>query len=216
VSQGDPSVVFAVRETSGFVQDDVRVREGLNLTFGLRYSWQSITDDRNNLAPRFAFAFSPGPKRKTVLRGGAGIFYDDLPRAARRRSLLLDGIRIRHLVISNPSFPNPFLGGILTSSLPSITRVASDIRSPYLLHTTIGVEQELRDRTSVSVEYTFMRGLNLFRSRDINAPLPATGILCARSGRNTKRHRHKQRAETALRAEFFSHKEAQKTQMNLM
>jgi len=79
-------------------------------------------------------------------------------------------------VISNPSFPNPFLGGILTSSLPSITRVASDIRSPYLLHTTIGVEQELRDRTSVSVEYTFMRGLNLFRSRDINAPLPATGI----------------------------------------
>ena len=176
VSQGDPSVVFAVRETSGFVQDDVRVREGLNLTFGLRYSWQSITDDRNNLAPRFAFAFSPGPKRKTVLRGGAGIFYDDLPRAARRRSLLLDGIRIRHLVISNPSFPNPFLGGILTSSLPSITRVASDIRSPYLLHTTIGVEQELRDRISVSVEYTFMRGLNLFRSRDINAPLPSTGI----------------------------------------
>ncbi|PYS08604.1 MAG: hypothetical protein DMG17_28585 [Acidobacteria bacterium] len=94
VSQGDPSVVFAVRETSGFVQDDVHVREGLNLTFGLRYSWQSTTDDRNNLAPRFAFAFSPGPKRKTVLRGGAGIFYDDLPRAARRRSLLLDGFVI--------------------------------------------------------------------------------------------------------------------------
>jgi len=93
-----------------FLQDDVRVRQGLNLTFGLRYSWQSITDDRNNIAPRFAFAFAPGQKTKTVWRGGAGIFYDDLPRAARRRSLLLDGVRLRQLVISNPSFPNPFLG----------------------------------------------------------------------------------------------------------
>src|SRR5207237_10107703 len=51
VSQGDPNVRFAVRESSAFIQDDVRVRQGLNLTFGLRYSWQSITDDRNNFAP---------------------------------------------------------------------------------------------------------------------------------------------------------------------
>ena len=176
VSQGDPSIAFAVHETSGFLQDDVRVRQGLNLTFGLRYSWQSITDDRNNIAPRFAFAFAPGQKTKTVWRGGAGIFYDDLPRAARRRSLLLDGVRLRQLVISNPSFPNPFLGGNVTSPLPSITRVAPDIRSPYLLQTSIAVERELRARNSLSLEYMFLRGTNLFRSRNVNAPLPATGL----------------------------------------
>jgi len=174
LSQGDPKVAFPVRSSSGFVQDDIRVSHALNLTFGLRHSWQSITDDRNDIAPRFAFAFAPGQKPKTVWRGGAGIFYDDLPRAARRRSLLFDGVRLRDLVISNPSFPNPFLSGNVTSLLPSVTRVAADIRSPYLLQTTIGIERELRDRNSLSVEYMFVRGANLFRSRNTNAPLPGT------------------------------------------
>jgi carboxypeptidase family protein len=176
LTQGDSRVAFPVRSSSGFVQDEVRVSQTLNLTFGLRHSWQSITDDRNNFAPRFAFAFAPGRQTKTVWRGGAGLFYDDLPRAARRRSLLLDGVRLRELVISHPSYPNPFLSGRPTSVLPSIIRVAPDIRSPYLLHTSAGVERELRDRNSVSLEYMFVRGAKLFRSRNINAPLPETTL----------------------------------------
>src|SRR5207249_9006456 len=52
-----------------------------DLTFGLRYDWQSTIEDRNNVAPRFAYAFAPAPK--TVLRGGAGIFYDN--RSEERR-----------------------------------------------------------------------------------------------------------------------------------
>jgi len=93
-----------------------------------------------------------------------------------RRALLVDGIRVRHLVISNPSFPNPFLSGSVISVLPSATRIAPDIRSPYLLHTSIGVEREVYEDKTVAMEYMFLRGVNLFRSRNINAPWNAAGL----------------------------------------
>src|SRR5439155_15258813 len=85
VNRGDPNIAFSTYRASGFVQDEIRVKPQLTLTVGLRYDWQSTTTDRNNVAPRFAFAFAPA--EKTVLRGGAGIFYDNLPRSATERSL---------------------------------------------------------------------------------------------------------------------------------
>src|SRR5439155_25436405 len=87
-----------------------------------------------------------------------------------------DGVRIRHLVISNPSFPNPYLSGGVTSVLPSAIRIAPDIRSPYLLHTSIGVEREFIEHNTLALEYTFLPGVNLFRSRNINAPWTTTGL----------------------------------------
>ena len=43
---------------------------------GLRYDWQNFFHDHNNFAPRLSFAYSPGKTPKTVIRGGAGVFYD--------------------------------------------------------------------------------------------------------------------------------------------
>jgi len=53
VNRGDPNIGFSTHRASGFVQDEIRARPQLTLTFGLRYDWQSTTTDRNNLAPRF-------------------------------------------------------------------------------------------------------------------------------------------------------------------
>src|SRR5262249_30955840 len=97
VNQGDPNMGFTAYVASGFAQDEMRVRSDLTLTFGLRYDRQSTLADDNNLAPRFAFAFSPGKNYKTVLRGGVGIFHDNLPFAATEQSLLLDGVRLREV-----------------------------------------------------------------------------------------------------------------------
>ena len=174
INRGDPNIAFSVYRANGFLQDEIRVKPQLTLTFGLRYDWQSTTTDRHNVAPRFAFAFAPAAK--TVLRGGAGIFYDNLPRSATERSLLFDGVRLRQVVISSPSFPDPFLAGEAVSPLPSITRVAPDIRSPYVSQASVGIEQELWHRNAVTAEYSVLHGVNLFRSRNINAPLPATGL----------------------------------------
>src|SRR5207247_8303021 len=103
-----------------------------------------------------------------------GVFYDNLPRSATERSLLFDGVRLRQVVISSPSFPDPFLAGEAVSPLPSITRVAPDIRSPYVSQASVGIEQEVWQRNSVTAEYSVLTGLNLFRSCSINDPLPQT------------------------------------------
>jgi hypothetical protein len=173
INQGDPNIAFSVYRASGFVQDEIRVKPQLTLTIGLRYDWQSTTGDRNNVAPRFAFAFAPAGK--TVVRGGAGIFYDNLPRSATEQSLLVDGVRLRQLVIAAPSFPDPFLSGQSASPPPSTVRVAPGIQSPSVSQASLGIEQELWHRNSVTAEYSVLHGAHLFRSRNINAPLPATG-----------------------------------------
>ena len=43
---------------------------------GIRYDWQNFFHANKDFSPRAAFAYAPWKNRKTVLRGGAGFFYD--------------------------------------------------------------------------------------------------------------------------------------------
>jgi len=45
-----------------------------------------------------------------------------------------------------------------------------------LSQASIGIEQELWRRNSLTAEYSVVRGAHLFRSRNLNAPLPAIGL----------------------------------------
>jgi hypothetical protein len=75
-----------------FVQDDWRVRSNLTLHMGLRWDHEDVVSDRNNFAPRLGFAWSPARSTRTVIRGGAGRFYDHMPLALW--SQLLRGVRL--------------------------------------------------------------------------------------------------------------------------
>ena len=176
INQGDPKVSFLQQQTNGFAQDTLRVLPNLSLTFGLRYDWQNTLDDRKNLAPRFALVFSPDKRKKTVIRAGAGIFYDNLPRLATEQALLVNGAHVTEIDISNPSYPNPFLSGQVTTPPPSIMRVSPNAVSPYLMQASAGVERELWGGTWLSAEYSFLHGVHLFRLRDVNASSPNTGL----------------------------------------
>ncbi|HEX3085872.1 MAG TPA: hypothetical protein VHP99_15165, partial [Pyrinomonadaceae bacterium] len=46
------------------------------LSYGLRYENESIVHDLNNFGPRVAIAYDPFKSGKTVIRAGAGIFYN--------------------------------------------------------------------------------------------------------------------------------------------
>jgi hypothetical protein len=152
INQGQPAVSFSQYEAAGFFQDEMQLRPNFNLTLGLRYDWQSNTGARNNFAPRLAFAYAPG-NQKTVLRSGAGIFYEHLPGSATRRALLFNGARIRELVISNPSFPDPFLAGQTHLPPPSVARIAHDLQAPYLFQASFSVERELWSKAQMIIEY---------------------------------------------------------------
>jgi hypothetical protein len=79
---------------------------------------------------------------------------------------------LTRLVISDPGYPEPFVSTAITSQPPSIVRLAPDVQLPQTLQYTAGVDRQLRKSTMLSLTYTGARGYHLFRSRDINAPLP--------------------------------------------
>jgi hypothetical protein len=78
-------------------------------------------------------------------------------------------------VISNPSFPDPFLAGQTHLPPPSVARIAHDLQAPYLFQASFSVERELWSKAQMIIEYQTLRGAHLLRSRNINAPLPETG-----------------------------------------
>ena len=73
------------------MQDDIRLTDKLKLNVGLRYEYFGRPDsnpnpalpqtsafptDSNNWAPRLGLAFDPTGRGRTVLRAGAGIYYN--------------------------------------------------------------------------------------------------------------------------------------------
>ena len=65
-------------ETSFFLQDKWNVSKRVTVDLGLRYDRDTVID-RNNLSPRAGFALVLTSDNKTVLRGGAGYFFDKIP-----------------------------------------------------------------------------------------------------------------------------------------
>src|SRR5204863_743432 len=119
-----------------------------------------------------------------VIRGGGGLFYERLPESVVQRTRLFDGTRTRELVIANSPYPNPFAAGSGRLTPPSVVRLGPDLRTPYYLQASLGVErrvwrQKTRSRTPreliVTAEFAPLRGSNLFRVRNVNAPRPGTG-----------------------------------------
>jgi hypothetical protein len=173
VQSGNGYLAFWQKDLGLFLQDDFKPRPNLSLSVGLRYDWQNHLPDHNNFAPRFSLAFSPDQKRKTVLRAGAGVFYERTGNAAIADLLRFDGSHLQRLILTNPAYPDPRSGGGALEAQPVLlTRFAPDLRSPYLLQYGAGVERQLRKSLALTLNYTGMTGVKLFRSRDLNAPPP--------------------------------------------
>jgi hypothetical protein len=173
--QGNGHVVFLEKVIGLFVQDEYHPRKNLMFTAGLRYDWQNFFHDHNNFAPRLSFAYSPGNTQKTVIRGGAGVFYDRSGARPIQDILLFNGVRLRQFVLVNPTYPDPFSSGVPLGSQPvSIVRLERNIRIPNLLQYSLSLERQLQKSTTLAVTYLGSRGFAQFRSRDINAPLPPT------------------------------------------
>jgi hypothetical protein len=94
-----------------------------------------------------------------------------------RQSLLYNGLRVREIVVPDPAFVMLTPGVMLDMRTLSVVRIAPDIRSPYLIQASLSVERKLgRGQNHLALEYMITRGKNLYRMRNINAPLPGTGL----------------------------------------
>jgi hypothetical protein len=153
VQQGPGRASFWWREYGAFVQDQIRISPSLQISAGLRYDWQSFFHDANNFAPR--------------------VFYDRSGVGPVAAVLLHDGVNLRSYTILDPSYPDPLAGGGSLANTPTnITVLAPDIQIPTTLQFSTTVERQLTKSTAVVVGYRGSRGHHLFRSVDVNAPLP--------------------------------------------
>jgi hypothetical protein len=164
---GNGHVVFVEKVLGGFCQDEFRVLPNLQISAGVRYDWQNYFHDNDNFSPRVSLAYAPGKAKKTVIRTGAGFFYDRTGPGPIFDLIRYDGNRLRQYLIGNPLFPNP------TGVGPTnIVRLDPTIRIPYTLQYGAGIERQLGKSTTLTVNYAGVRGIHLFRSRDVNAPVP--------------------------------------------
>jgi len=181
INTGNPVISGSQFDLGAFAGDDWRVRPNLTLSFGLRYETQTNIHDWRDFSPRVAFAWAPAGTQndhpKTVLRGGFGIFYDRFALGNILTAERYNGVVQQQFVIANPDFfPTVPAAAALPGTVPpsTIQRISPSLRAPYLMQSAVGVERQLPFNTTVAITYANSHYLHLFRSEDINAPLPGT------------------------------------------
>jgi Carboxypeptidase regulatory-like domain/TonB dependent receptor len=177
--QGTGRGLYWINEFGSFIQDQIKLNPKLQISLGLRYDWQTYLSDNNNLSPRVSLAYAPG-KGKTILRLGSGIFYDrtggDYPATFKlHNGLVLDSVQLQ-----NPT-AQQLASGTDFSTVPSnIVREASNIRAPYTIQSSFGVERQINKKITLTAAYRNSVQVKSFRSRDVNAPiLPPNPVLTA-------------------------------------
>jgi hypothetical protein len=176
VQTGNGHLVFWERTVAGFIEDTVRVKPNLSISLGMRYYYQNyFNNDTNNFAPRFGIALSPSKNSKTILRGGAGIFYDRSgPRAIADLLHFTRGGLERFFLPGIPGglVPYPVTPVDLVGIPTSLVTLDPRTRIPYIFQYSFGIERQVTAKSTFSATYVGSRGIDLFRSRDVNAPLP--------------------------------------------
>ena len=182
IAAGTPELSLHQVDAGVFAGDEWRARPNLTLSFGIRYEAQTNLHDWRDVAPRLGLAWAPkgvksGGRPKTMVRAGFGMFYDRFALANTLAATRFNGENQQQYVITNPDFfpvvPSPSSLGVAATA-QSVERISSTLRAQYLMQSAITVERQLPVNTTIAATYTNAHGLHLFRSDDINAPLPGT------------------------------------------
>jgi hypothetical protein len=166
---GQVDTSFSQYQLGLYWQDDIRVNSAFSFSLGVRQEAQSLIDDKVNLMPRLGFTWSPFGAR-TVLRGGWGTFYDWYDSSLYDQTLRVNGVSQRDLLIINPGYPDPFAGAAPTVLPGGRVQAASGLEMPFIHQASIGMERPITQNLQLQASYQMLRGRNLMRARNINAP----------------------------------------------
>jgi hypothetical protein len=207
INTGNPLATVSQFDIEPYVQDDWRYKPNLTFSFGLRYEVQNNAGSKFDFAPRVAVAWSPGAADsthppKTVIRAGAGIFYNRFGENSTLTANRYNGVNVQQFIFAesaNPLVPtDPATLALLNSyhcadgsftpncisSVPtiigasptqqSVWRVQDELSIPTVYVAGAQVERQLPHNFTVSMGAYAIRILHVIRARDINAPIPGT------------------------------------------
>lgn len=206
-STGQPKFSFNVPYVGFYLHDTYQVRPGLTLDLGVREDFQIYPQPAANpafpltgqfpnqyqrLAPRLGFAWQP--MNETVVRGGFGMFYENLNGLNYRNAVVSNGLLSQQASAlvnydqtlapnqQNVIFPNQITDSSQFSA-PNISLVDPHFRFPYILQGSLQVEREVLRDTVVTVGTTWTHGVHLIASSayDMNLNTPTgttTYTLC--------------------------------------
>lgn len=234
ILSGDPRRNLSNWGYAAFVQDDWRARRTLTLNFGLRYELNTVVKEAHNLlgnfdpnlgllqvgqqisapyqgnhknfAPRAGFAWDVSGKGDTVLRGGAGVFFETVnwetflafnnafginsiptgalgvgPGGSQGTGKITSGNiapPISNAAWNNgPVFPTGLIScDPATASPCSILGVDRHITTPYVTSWTLNLQHAFSPNVSLEVAYVGNHGTNLINIRDINQAPVGSGF----------------------------------------
>ena len=184
-TQGDPRLDVNQFEYGTFFQSDWKMTQKFNLSLGARYEGQTNISDHNNIDPRMGFAYQLA--KTAALRGGAGVFHQRFDENTVEQLLRLDGTRQEQIVIRYPTFCLDLtclnFSGMGTSNTPPSLRVrAPELVTPYNINTSLSLEKSLPKGLGLTFSWDVTRGVHLYRSRNLNAPLQGAPLNPARPG----------------------------------
>lgn len=191
-SDYDGNIEFDVDYYAFYIQDEWRTSPNFTLTYGIRYDLQDnptpevcnpaypdtcqIPDDTNNWAPRVGFAWDMNGDGKSVLKGGAGYFYDNTPTLLLSNAMSNNGVRM--VTIQNycnwdycPAYsdaPVNSLDDLGDSPTPSIMLVSPDFENPETLRLSLGYEKEVMTDLALGIDLIYSESKKLERSQNQN------------------------------------------------
>ncbi len=104
LATGNPMLSFQQNDYAWLAQYERRIGN-VSVLAGVRHEFQSGVSRFGNLAPRLAIAYAPGRDRRTVIRAGAGVFYDRRPPPLLEQALRYNGIQTQQYIVTNPPYP---------------------------------------------------------------------------------------------------------------
>jgi hypothetical protein len=118
------------------------------------YAGHPFLPDRNNFAPRLGVAYALTADGKTMLRAGAGVFYESGYRRGTNSVTVTNPVQISNVALTSELLVNPYsVSGPTSGTQGSIYVYDQDLRDPYSSAWNATVEREVRSAVVLSASY---------------------------------------------------------------